>query len=212
MGAQSTKARFSELSRWRQEDDLNLARAAAAGDDVARRKLVEGVYDRVRSTMVFVSNCADEVDDLTQNALVEVLRSVGSYRGEAPLAHWAERIAVRTAAKQFEKRRRRGKLFAAAYRDVPPEVDASTDEAAEYREMLHRFQLLIATLSEDNRLALLLHHVKGYPVSEIASLCNCSTFTVKGRLRRTRRWLKREILRDEVLAEWIEDKLGWSQP
>ena len=189
-----------------------MALDAADGDAQASRQVVESVYERVRRTMVYISNCADEVDDLTQNALVEVLRSIGSYRGDAPLVHWAERIAVRTAAKQFDKRRRRDRLFLKAFGELPPEVVASTDETAAYHAMLERFQELIGSLSDDNRMALVLHHVRGYPISEIATLCNCSKFTIKGRLRRSRRWLKREILRDEVLAEWIEDELGWSEP
>ena len=211
MGAQSTKARSSQTSRWLKESDLKMARAAAGGDETAKRKLVETVYDRVRKTLVFISNNTDEVDDLTQNALVEVLRSIKSYRGEAPLTHWADRIAVRTAAKHFDKRQRRKILFQNAFGDIPLTVDAPTDETAAYREMLKRFQLLIATLSEDNRLALILHHVRGYPISDNSTLCNCYKFTVKGRLRRTRRCLKREILRDEVLAEWVEDELDRSE-
>ncbi len=211
MGTQSTNAHSSAPSRWQPESDLKMARAAAGGDETAKRQLVEHVYDTVRKTLIFISNCTDEVDDLTQNALVEVLRSLESYRGEAPLRHWADRIAIRTAAKHFDKRRRRERLFEAAYGDFPLEVEASTDATAAHREMLSRFQRLLATLSDANRLALMLHHVRGYSLSEIATLCNCSKFTVKGRLRRTRRWLKREVLRDEVLAEWVEDELGWSK-
>ena len=212
MGAHTTNAHLEMPPTRSTEDDLRTARAAAGGDESAKRKLAETVYDRVQRTLCFISNAPDEVDDLTQNALVEVLQSVGSYRGEAPLTHWAERIAVRTAARHFEKRRRRDRLFEKGMLGLPAEMHAATDETAAYREMLRRFERLIAALGDDSRMALVLHHVRRYSVDEIAALSNCSKFTVKGRLRRARRRLKREILQDEVLAEWVEAHLDWSRP
>jgi RNA polymerase sigma factor (sigma-70 family) len=189
MSAQSTNARFSEPSTGSQEEDLLLVRAAVEGNEKAKRLVVEKVYDRVQRTLACISNCEDEVDDLTQNALIEVLRSLENYRGEAPLEYWADRIAVRTAAKRFDKRRRRERLMALALDDIVPKIDFSLDEAAEHREVLRRIQHLITALGDHNRLPLVLHHVKG-------------------RLRRSRRWLRREVMRDEVLAEWVSDEIG----
>ncbi len=211
MGVLSTDAQVSKPKSRFEESDLHLTRAALSGDETAKRKLVEKVYAEVRRTLVFISNRNDEVDDLTQSALIEVLLSLESYRGEAPLIHWADRIAVRTAAKHFDKRRRRDHLFAKVKEDFTPQVGASADETSEYREKIGRVQLLVAGLSDDNRLALILHHVKGYPIDEIAALLGCSKFTIKGRLRRSRRRLKREILKDEVLSEWIAHEFGRRQ-
>ncbi len=212
MRAEHTDIRAKNASNRGEDSDLDLARAAAFGDEAAKRRLIEVVYDRIRRTLAYISNRADEVDDLTQNAAIEVLQSIQTYRGDAPLIHWAERIAVRTAAKHFDKRRRRARLFADMVGNLPSELEPSTDETAECREMLTRFQALFSTLGDNSRLALILHHVRGYPVAEIAAICRCSKFTVKGRLRRARRRLKREILRDEILGAWLEDKIDWGKP
>ena len=91
-------------------DDLSLAKAAADGDPGAQKDLVHSVISSIRKTLAYISSNPSDVDDLTQLALIQVLKSAKNFRGESALTYWADRIAVRTAARQFEKRRRRENL------------------------------------------------------------------------------------------------------
>jgi RNA polymerase sigma-70 factor (ECF subfamily) len=67
------------------------------------------------------------------------------------------------------------------------------------KDMGRRVRQAIATLSEDHRTVIALHHLEGVSVEEIAQIMNCSVGTVKSRLSRARDHLRRK------LAAYVEE-------
>ncbi|MBN2716839.1 MAG: RNA polymerase sigma factor [Deltaproteobacteria bacterium] len=192
--------------------DAILAKRACEGDESATQQVVEQVFDRIWRSMSFMSNNPHDVDDLTQNALIAVLASLPTFRADCPLAYWAEKIAVRTASKKFEKHRRRKKIFE-SFRQEQVTVHVQSAEArAADEEIIDRFQCCLDRLSDDQRAAIIAHHINGYALDEIASMLGCSVFTIKGRLRRGRRRLKKAVLADPGLSQWVTGELGWEVP
>ena len=88
----SEKRRVS--TRVQRDSDRALALAAAAHDAAARRRVVERLLDRVRTTVYYLAPAHPDADDMVQMALVEVLRGLGGFRGDARLETWADRINV----------------------------------------------------------------------------------------------------------------------
>lgn len=192
--------------------DLRLATEALEGCDSARTQVVEKVCDRVWRTLSFLSHNPQEVDDLTQNALIKILESLSNYRAESSLENWAEKIAIRTATKLFEKNRRRRALFA-SYQDGVTLAHFNTfNELDEDFDVASRFKQCLIQLPAHQRTAILAHHMNGYGVHEIADICGCSPFTIAGRLRRGRRLLKKIVLADPDLNDWIHRELNWRDP
>ena len=192
--------------------DAQLAQRACEGDDTAKQQVVEQVFDRVWKTMSFMSNNDHDVDDLTQNALMAVLSSLSSYRGDCPLVYWAEKVAVRTAAKKFEKHRRRSRLFADFRQKIVAPHVPSAEDLTWNEQLIDCFQQCLDRLSDEQRAAIVAHHINGYALEEIALLCGCSVFTIKGRLRRGRRRLKKAVLADPTLSQWVKGELNWRLP
>ena len=188
------------------QKDLALVQTAAAGNREAREALVAHVCPRILKALTLMSSNPHEVDDLVQNALMEVLSSLASFRGECPLIFWAERIAIRTAGKTFRRNRRNADLMIRVARnsEVTPVCEQLDGEQALAKEQfgLH-FRKCLEVLSPGQRTAIIAHHVNGYSLKEIAELCECSVFTIKGRLRRGRRLLKKVALTDPVLQQWL---------
>jgi RNA polymerase sigma factor (sigma-70 family) len=193
----------SEPPRTDAPDDLALAKAAAAGDPEALSALLGRVFGRVRRTTSYLARCREDAEDSLQLALVEIARSIGGFRGECPIEHWVDRIAVRTASEQLSKRRRREGLFALA-KEEPAARPVPLDEAADRDRVRRRLAEILSRLSPKNRTVLVLHYVWGYGVAEIARIAECKENTVRGRVRQGRKQLKREILEDPVLSSWIE--------
>ena len=50
-----------------------------------------------------------EVDDIAQEALVAIIRGLGSHRGEGTLRAWADKVTARVTLAHLSKRRRRGR-------------------------------------------------------------------------------------------------------
>jgi RNA polymerase sigma-70 factor (ECF subfamily) len=182
--------------------DLVLTIAAGKGDRSSRRKLVYRVMPRVRKTVCFLAKNREDAEDLAQLALLQVLGSAGSFRGECDLDFWVDRIVLQTLAKQFQRRTRRERILN-RYWKAPPSPRA-VDEQVAVLEVRERIIVLLGTLKEKERVPVVLRYVYGYGIPEIADLTQTKSNTVRGRLRTGVSRLRKLVLRDPALCEWLE--------
>jgi RNA polymerase sigma-70 factor (ECF subfamily) len=169
---------------------------------MARRDLVDRVLNQVRRTTAYLTGGGAEADDLAQLALLQILGSAGSYRGECSLEYWADRIAVRTVMKHIHKMRRRERLSEGM--QTPPGIVDDVEGQAETHALRKRLAALLQKISGDRRTAVVLHHVQGYDLAEISEMTGAPVNTVRDRLRVGRAQLRQHILRDPALSEWFE--------
>ena len=186
--------------------DRELARAAAAGDRQARRVLLDRLLDRVRITVSCLNGGAADTDDLVQVSLIQILRSIGSFRGVSRLETWADRIAVRTAMRLIKSRRRRPEV--ALDRVSVDQADTGPGPEGELarRQISRRLAALLGRLSPERRSVVTLCLVHEYRVSEIAEITGAPLNTVRDRLRVGRKQLRKMIAGDPVLADWMETR------
>lgn len=185
------------------EDDLALIHAAAAGDEGARRHMAKRLLERIRVTVRYLAGDGPDAHDLVQCCLLEILRSIHTFRGEAKLETWADRVGVRTALRLLRQRRQRPEQPTEQV-DVRDDREDAPDPG---REMdLTRVRARLARLLEkivpERRAVLVLHLVHGYTVPEIAELTDAKTHTVWDRLKVGRKQLRKLALREPLLREW----------
>lgn len=173
------------------EEDARLVAAAARFDERARRELVGRLLGRVRSTVMYLAARSPDVDDMTQRALIEVLGSCSTYRGESPLESWAASITTRTVMRLI-KQRRTAEAREQAVEVMPeyPEWSRESQAPAEASDQRSAMALVLARLPEERREAMVLKHVHGYSVEEIAVATNTKVNTVRDRLRVARAELR----------------------
>ncbi len=179
--------------------ELELMRAVAAHEQKAEAELVHRVIGLVRSRARVLTRNSADADDAAQTALVEILRSAKSFRGEGSLAGWCERIAVRTTLRLQRRHDRAAAPIDAAI--SPDNVSATTPE----RKLAETIpggevEQYLRELSEDRHEALVLRHVLGHSVDEIAEQTGVSPNTVKDRLRMARKQVRQSIRQREVIA------------
>jgi RNA polymerase sigma-70 factor, ECF subfamily len=174
-------------------DDPRIA-AAAGGDRGAASALLGELLPRTRNVVRFLLRGDTEVDDFAQNALIEVLRSLGGFRGESTFTTWADRITVRTVLRQLGRRQREREQRIHA----EPELRSlhGTTEAGEDYAARRRLARVMDTLPDAQRQALVLHHVVGMSVPELASELGVSFDTAKSRLRLGMERLRKHYLRE----------------
>jgi RNA polymerase sigma-70 factor, ECF subfamily len=177
------------------QEAVALAGQAAAGDPLAQRRLVDWLHRRVQSIALSILGNALDAEDTTQVILMEILKSVASFRGES-LAAWSDRIAVRTAIRHARQRRVRGLRFAPTENldDLPWSADATAGES----ELACDLRGYLAQLPEARRVVLVLRHMMDYSIEDIAELTQVSPNTVKDRLLHARQQLRRLIRRDRM--------------
>lgn len=163
---------------------------------LAREQLVRRLLSRVRrATRALLRDPAD-ADDATQLCLIELLRSAASFRGEGSLEAWSDRIVVRTALRFARARTRR----AVRLDIVDPETLPGASEERMREQIPRSTAEYLECLSAPRRTALVLRHVLGHSIEEIATITGVSPNTVKDRLLTARREFRRMIRRDRAIG------------
>jgi RNA polymerase sigma-70 factor (ECF subfamily) len=186
--------------------DVHLAQSALScptARDALTRRLGPRVFRLVAS---FVRNDAD-AEDASQAALIEILRAMPSFRGESRLEAWADRIAVRTAIRLA----RAWRLASVRRHDAVDPDELPTPSLDDAAEALPRSLLsYLDALPEARRSVLVLRHVLGYSVQEVAELTGVSVNTVKDRLLAARHEVRRMVRRELVTNSDASGRRGKS--
>ncbi|MER6250967.1 RNA polymerase sigma factor SigM [Streptomyces sp. NPDC001584] len=168
--------------------DQELLALHTAGDPDAFGKLVRRHRDRLWAVALRTLGDREEAADAVQDALVSAYRAAHTFRGESAVTTWLHRITVNACLDRARKAasRRTAPLDDTDRLERLLEPHESAEAPAE-RQDLHR-QLLAAlsTLPADQRAALVLVDMQGYPVAEAARILDVPTGTVKSRCARGR--------------------------
>ncbi|MFF4496373.1 RNA polymerase sigma factor SigM [Streptomyces sp. NPDC001546] len=168
--------------------DQDLLALHVAGDPDAFGELVRRHRDRLWAVALRTLGDREEAADAVQDALVSAYRAAHTFRGDSAVTTWLHRITVNACLDRARK---------AASRRTDPLDDTDrlerllepheSAEAPAERQDLHR-QLLaaLATLPADQRAALVLVDMQGYPVAEAAAVLGVPVGTVKSRCARGR--------------------------
>ncbi|MBQ0881120.1 RNA polymerase sigma factor SigM [Streptomyces rochei] len=168
--------------------DQDLLARHVAGDPDAFGEIVRRHRDRLWAVALRTLRDREEAADAVQDALVSAYRAAHTFRGQAAVTTWLHRITVNACLDRARK--------AASRKTAPVDDTERLDQLLEPHESasapaerndLHR-QLLeaLGTLPADQRAALVLVDMQGYPVAEAARILDVPTGTVKSRCARGR--------------------------
>jgi len=168
---------------------------ARSGDPAAFEALVEARVGPMTRTAMAILGSETDARDAVQDALVTAWRELAALRDPAAFDAWLTRILV--------NRCRRGLRGVAArrLREVPvdtlgmggePGAPDPSDATLERRALERAFE----RLSADERTLLVLHHLDGRPVAELAAILRVPEGTAKSRLFAARRSLERALERE----------------
>jgi len=174
--------------------DSALVHAAATGATAAIGDLYQRHSRRVYSLCLRMTRNVDEAEDLTQEVFIQLLRKIGSFRGDSHFSTWLYRLTVNQVLMHFRRTKRwkeapdEVQLVQALGRHSPgttngfPVVDRITLNAA------------LAKLPPGCRAVFVLFSVEGYKHEEIASLFGCSVGNSKSQLHKARKKLKQLLI------------------
>src|SRR3978361_1404604 len=82
-------------------EDVLLVDRCLTGEPAATRELFRRHKNRVHASLFRVLGSNQDMDDLLQEAFLQVFQSLRGWRAEASLATWVDRVAVRCAHRQL---------------------------------------------------------------------------------------------------------------
>lgn len=188
------------------ELDLALARRAAGGDRAAQRELFQAQRVAIHHTLYRILGSNRELEDLIQDAFLEIFRALGSFRGDSTLTRWCQTIATRTAYLAISRRRPVPVDLALVEEIVAG--DANTHRLAQMREAARRLYAALERLDGKHRIAFALAVIDGRPLAEVAQLTDSTVVAVKTRVWRARKDLMKRASKDAVLASYLDELAG----
>ncbi|MGV9250711.1 RNA polymerase sigma factor SigM [Streptomyces sp. NPDC003697] len=169
-------------------NDHDLLTRHVEGDPDAFGELVRRHRDRLWAVALRTLGDREEAADAVQDAFVSAYRAAHTFRGQSAVTTWLHRITVNACLDRARKAASRK----TAPMDDPERLEQLLEphEAASApaeRNDVHR-QLVeaLGTLPADQRAALVLVDMQGYPVAEAARILEVPIGTVKSRCARGR--------------------------
>jgi RNA polymerase sigma-70 factor, ECF subfamily len=187
------------------DHDRDLAHRAASGDRGAQRELFQTQRGSVHHALFRVLGSNRDLEDLIQDAFLEIFRALPSFRGESTLSRWCQTIAMRVAYLAISRRRPQPVDLALVEEIVADDVD--TQRQAMMREATRRLYAALDRLEAKQRLAFALAAIDGRSLAEVAELTESTVIAVKTRVWRARRELMKRASKDAVLSSYL-DELG----
>ncbi len=181
--------------------DADLLALARRGDEAAVRLLVKRFNRPLFRVARGIVRDDGEAEDVVQETYVRAFTSAAMFRGEASLATWLTRIAVNEALGRLRRRRPTADL---ALLDDPegstlmettaPSLQAETPEAGAGRSQIRAvLESAVDALPDGFRLVFILREVEGLSTEETAERLALLPETVRTRLHRARRLVRRFV-------------------
>lgn len=166
-----------------------LALAAQTGSDADLQSFVRATHADVWRLCAHLGD-VEAADDLAQETYLRVLRSLPTFRGDAPVRAWLFSIVRRVAADDIARR------ASERSRPTAPEAGSSRDHADSVA-----LELLLEQLDHDRRVAFVLTQLWGFTYDATAAICDCPVGTVRSRVSRARQDLLAMIRQATISSE-----------
>ena len=172
---------------------------AKAGKEAGFSYLYEMTYrNKLYIAMKYMKN-EDEAMDVLHDSYVKAFERLSGLQDANSFPGWLSTIVANTARNTLRDRHtvnfsdmqredQDGEAFEYSIADenmtAQPEMACTTKET---QEMVHE---LIGSLSDEQRMCVLMFHIEGYSIRDIATVLGCSENTVKSRLNYGRKNIK----------------------
>ena len=138
-----------------------------------------------------------EADDAAQEVFLKAWRALGRFAGDSGFGTWLYRIASNHCLDLLRQRSRRRTEsldeLVEGEGDALERVLGSSAGPSDALEAADLGARVLASLPEEQRLALVLRETQGLRYDEIAQVMGCSVDSVKARLRRAREGLEKSL-------------------
>jgi len=173
--------------------DAELIRRCQEDDPRAVNELYRRYREKVYRIACRIVLDHDDALDVMQDVFLHVLKGIGAFRFQSSFSTWITRVTVNVSIDWIRKRKRmKSVVFQAADEEGVESVVVRSDQAKLVRAAFDQ-------LDPEQRSCIILREIEGASYQEIAETMRCSIGTVRSRIHRARRHLRR-ILKD-VMAE-----------
>ena len=177
--------------------------AAQGGDRAAMDALLRRHHDRIWAICRRLAGNDADAADATQEAMLRIVRRIGTFDGRSRFTTWAHRVATNACLDELRRRARRPRP------GIPDEDDHDARTTVDPGPGIERtvtdrltVDAALASLPEEFRLPVVLRDLAGHDYAEIAAILDVPPGTVRSRIARGR----------NRLAELLDEAPGNQPP
>ena len=165
----------------------------------AFRLLVDQYRDRLFYVLLNILHDAEDAEDALQESLIQVFKSIQTFREDSGLYTWIYRIAVSKALERLRKQKARKKLQQFLPWWMPSEkrsidaVELNPGISIERRALANALFEAISSLPENQRLAFTLIRIQGMTYEEVCSIMGLKLKAVESLVSRAKENLKKKL-------------------
>ena len=187
--------------------EADLLKRLQAGDEAAMAELADAYRFKIYQLAFRYLRNKEDAEEVTQDVLFKVYRSIGAFRGDAALSSWIYRITFNAAMSRLRTARYRqsqsqdddrrigspdGEESLAAARDVADMSDMADDRILRSQLRRRVFRAILA-LPAIYRAPVMLRDIQGMSTEEASAVLHVKDQTLKSRLHRGRLILRKQL-------------------
>jgi RNA polymerase sigma-70 factor, ECF subfamily len=179
--------------------DADVVRLAQRGDADAFERVYRLHSRKIYNLCLRMVGNPTEAEDLTQDVFLQLVRKIGTFRGESSFSTWLHRMSVNIVLMRF-RRKPIAQTSLDAITNPEEECSAPPKELGgpdlRLNGVIDRItlQAAINELAPGSKAMFILHDIQGYKHDEIAGMFGCSVGNSKSQVHKARMRL-RELLR-----------------
>ena len=182
---------------------------ARSGDQGAFETLVKANQAMAYQLAYRMTGNPEDAADLTQEAFLNAWRGLSAFDGRSSFSTWLYRLTANAAIDCLRREKKRRGELSIEGGELPlslPDAGPSPQEAAEGGELRAAVNAALARLTDQHRTVLILRELQELSYEEIAGALSLDLGTVKSRISRARKALRKILLEEGNLSGYLPSK------
>ncbi|MFP4662629.1 MAG: RNA polymerase sigma factor [Halanaerobiales bacterium] len=163
-------------------------------------ELIQRYQDKVYNTTFRMLGNHEDAMDMAQETFIRVYRSLDNFKGNSSFSTWLFNITGNICRDELRKRQRSLKTYSLSSdkninADIPEDTEQKNnpEKASLSRELSITIQQKVDQLPGEQKIVFVLREFENLSYQEIADVLDISLGTVKSRLSRARRALRKDF-------------------
>jgi len=181
-------------------DDVELVPRIQEGDLDAFETLYHKYKNELYRTALAITRDRGAAEELLQDCFLRAYDHMDRVDGCSSLRPWLHRIIVNLSYNWAAKKRLRLIFLEDVFDRLLVVPRTSPERAFEREELLLVVDEAVRSLSMPQRAVVILFHLQGFSLAEIAYVLDCPVGTVKSRLHNARKALRQRLISDSRVS------------
>ena len=195
---------FAALAGVRTDRDEELVEALRLREPTAAERLIARFGERAYRLAVRMTGNAADAEEVVQDAILNVIRKIDTFRGDSSLGSWIYRITANAAYEKLRGHRHRRDEISldevlpvfndnGNYADTIRDWSRNIHDPAVQSELRAALVSAIGDLPANYRAVIVMRDVEGMPLLEVADCLGTTPTAVKLRTHRARLFLRKRL-------------------